>query len=70
MTFILKLKLGNDAMRTSRDIAGALREVSSYLERADAFGNEDVSDGPEIPRNPIRDTNGNRVGHWETVEED
>jgi 5-hydroxyisourate hydrolase-like protein (transthyretin family) len=63
--FVLRIQLGNERMRTMRDVAFALLDVSDYLKR-----------GMQHPRNPrtkvvevreasaIRDVNGNTVGGW------
>ena len=49
--FQLTIKLGNAAMLTPEDIAGALRDAADAVEhgRTDGF---------------VYDTNGNRVGSW------
>ena len=54
MTFTLKIKLGNDAMRTGSHIAGALRAVTANLFRPLHRGDSGI----------IRDINGNTVGEW------
>lgn len=54
--FTLKIRLGNVAMQTPRDVADALRRHADRLEVADSWGGDD--DGP------IMDTLGNKVGSW------
>ena len=49
--FILRIELGNDAMKTKRDIAKALREVAAKV----AAGKTDGY---------IMDANGNKVGEY------
>lgn len=54
--FILKIRLGNDAMSTDDDIVKALRDVAKTI----------YYDGTYYkPRKYIRDINGNVVGHYE-----
>jgi hypothetical protein len=55
MKFKLEISLGNDAMKSSEDIIGALKYVEAKLQRN--------SEGK------ILDLNGNSVGKWEFVEE-
>jgi hypothetical protein len=52
-TFIASITLGNDAMQTAEDVAGALRTIADQLEG-----------GVPPGQHPIRDVNGNTVGHW------
>lgn len=62
--FILKIDLGNDAMRTDDDIVYALREAAQDIEKVfDLF----TTDGVQMPPNhyPVRDRNGNKVGYYE-----
>ena len=57
MTFTLKITLGNDAMQTPEDIAGALRDAARRINGL-----------PEDMRGEfgkIRDSNGNTCGKWE-----
>ena len=58
--FTIKIELGNDAMRTGFDIAGALKDV------ARAVGHfEDLTErGTVAKEGRIRDLNGNTVGEW------
>ena len=58
--FTLEIELGNDAMRTTDDIATALREIATNIDK-------------EPPQNPIKrfagshpilDVNGNSVGSF------
>ena len=62
MTFRLKIELGNAAMLTGQDVAGALREVADKVEAIgdDELGNTD----PYDRKGKIRDINGNTVGEW------
>jgi hypothetical protein len=53
--FALYLTLGNDAMQTPDDVAGALRGVIRRVLRGDKDG-------------IIKDVNGNTVGSWEQGE--
>lgn len=50
--FVLKIKLGNEAMQSAEDVAYALRDLANRLE--DSY----PTDGS------IVDTNGNVVGYW------
>ena len=54
-TFILKITLGNDAMITGYDIAGALREVAGRIENPGYIRKDEGR---------IMDLNGNTVGTW------
>ena len=54
MKFTLTIELGNDAMQTPEDVAGALREVADDVERTSM-----PQDGHRV-----RDYNGNTVGRW------
>jgi hypothetical protein len=61
MKFTLKIRLGNDAMQSRRDIEYALRGLGQNLPY--------ISDPPEAGDDgTIHDANGNRVGEW-TVSE-
>jgi hypothetical protein len=61
-TFQLTIELGNDAMRTGSDIAGALGQVATRLTH-DEFTGADL--GPDAEASGrIRDENGNTVGTW------
>ena len=55
--FILKITLGNDAMITGYDIAGALRDIADKIN-----DNEDMREFSGQKR--IMDLNGNTVGSW------
>lgn len=55
--FILKIDLGNDAMRTGNDVFKALHIAGLQINSNDA---------PYGKRN-IRDRNGNTVGSWQVV---
>lgn len=63
--FILKIETGNDAMRTNRDLARALKEQSEkvkcqdILSQAKKYGSIDGK---------IMDRNGNTVGSWQVKE--
>ena len=56
--FILKINLGNDAMRTSRDISEALQKVSLKI-RGDSLHYLELMSPFEII-----DENGNQCGIW------
>jgi hypothetical protein len=55
--FVIKINLGNDAMLTGYDIAGALREIAIKI-----YDNEDMREFTGVKN--IRDINGNTVGSW------
>ena len=55
--FVLSIKLGNEAMITGYDIAGALREIADKIN-----DNEDMREFSGEKR--IGDINGNKVGTW------
>lgn len=55
--FTITIELGNDAMKSRRHVANALREVAKTI-----LENED-------PEKKIRDLNGNTVGKWEFIKE-
>ncbi len=58
MKFILRIDLGNEAMREPLDVADALREVQEKLA---------TTKGTPLRVNEggyIRDRNGNSVGEW------
>lgn len=57
--FTLTIHLGNDAMRTADDIAGALHAT------ADAIANRYDGLTPPDDTAPIRDANGSKVGAWQ-----
>lgn len=48
--FVLRIRLGNEAMQTTTDVADALRRLADELER----------DGSKY----VFDLNGNKVGEW------
>ena len=54
--FVLKIKLGNDAMQTGNDIAETLRYIADTIE--DSIN---LSNYHEVK---IFDINGNTVGSW------
>jgi len=54
-TFSLKIELGNDAMRTDEDIAGALLQLAKRIRTDGLFDSA------------IRDINGNVVGYYEVM---
>jgi len=56
--FILKITLGNEAMQTGYDIAGALRDIADKIN-----DNEDMREFSGQKR--IMDVNGNTVGSWQ-----
>lgn len=55
MKFKLEIELGNAAMLTAENVAGALNRVSYEL---------DTSETPGGLSGNIRDINGNTVGSW------
>jgi hypothetical protein len=57
--FILKIDLGNDAMKRSYDVAEAVQRV---VDRLQYHGFPEKSLKPNI-----RDINGNVVGHYEVI---
>ena len=61
MIFRCEIEMDNDAMRTSRDLAQALKVVIKQIE----FYSAGIL---EVKLN-IRDINGNAVGGWEITEE-
>lgn len=56
----LRIRLGNDAMSTSTDVAAALRKVASRLEEKGYLEDEEMQ---SLVRG-IMDTNGSTVGEW------
>lgn len=54
--FAVRIELGNDAMRTPEDVAGALRRLADKIERKGYY------------EHAIRDVNGNMVGESESEE--
>lgn len=58
MEFILKIKLGNEAMETPSDVAQALRETADKVERLFGRFPSCGCDGS------LRDVNGNTVGEF------
>jgi hypothetical protein len=63
MKFTLEIELGNDAMSTPADIAGALRDLAGRLEGTDTLGIRYTGHG-----DTIRDANNNTVGSWDVSE--
>ena len=61
MRFTLEIELGNDAMQTGQDVAGALRKEAQRLAE---FCKKDLRPGAE---GLIRDVNGNTVGKWQVL---
>ena len=55
--FILKIDLGNDAMKTGDDIAGALEKTGEKIRKTG-----------KMFTGKIRDIKGNVVGHYEVVD--
>lgn len=51
---ILEITLGNDAMHTGEDLAGAVLNVARRLSE----------EGLPVTRRSIKDGNGNTVGHY------
>jgi hypothetical protein len=64
--FTLTIELGNDAMRTWRDIGNELEALAETLhERDEVIGGGDAEPvSVEDDIGAIRDVNGNRVGRW------
>ena len=56
----LRIELGNDAMRTSTDVATALRKVAERLEEKGYLEDEEMN---SLNRG-IMDLNGRTVGEW------
>lgn len=56
----LRIALGNDAMRTSSDVANALRKVADRLEQSQYLEDEEIQ---SLIRG-IMDRNGSTVGEW------
>ena len=65
MAFDLKIKLGNAAMQTPEDVAGALREVAEWLDGVGSYEADDEQILWHLDAGRIRDVNGNTVGDWE-----
>ena len=59
--FTLTINLGNDGMKTDRDIAIMLREIADRVEFDGITFRPGVQQGH-------RDRNGNTVGHYEVTE--
>ena len=59
MKFTLKIELGNEAMQTDIDVAGALKEVSDRLSNGHKLSKDDYGN--------IRDLNGDTVGAWKVT---
>lgn len=57
--FTIQIKLGNEAMQTPDDIAGALEETAQKLVRRQSQYDPATAD-----EGPIIDLNGNTVGVW------
>jgi len=58
--FVLKIKLGDDAMEDQHDVAAALRGVADRLSKLVS-----TKFGPYGLEGKIMDRNGNTVGGWE-----
>jgi hypothetical protein len=63
ITFTLQITLGNDAMRTPRHVAAALRAVAKTVASHQSVGVFEQL-------RSIMDVNGNSVGRWEFAAED
>ena len=59
-TYRLKIELGNDAMRTGFDIAGALKDAA----RAICEYGDLTERGTVAKEGRLRDINGHTVGSW------
>ena len=63
--FVLKIDLGNEAMKDFLDLGIAVEAVASLLKKKAAWGvPEHIGDD----EGKVRDTNGNTVGGWELTE--
>jgi hypothetical protein len=62
MRFRITITLGNDAMKTSEDVASALRVVAKHVDGYD-FASKTL---PGMVH-AIHDLNGNRVGDWKVM---
>lgn len=76
MRFQLHISLGNDAMKTPRDIAAALHKIADELDATYAGQRDEGPDGwnDDITEQDalavtIRDENGNTVGNWKIEQE-
>lgn len=67
MVFSLRIELGNEAMQTGTDIAGALQELAGRVATFAEDTNYDRGRGWPGTVGPIRDANGNTVGSWEVT---
>jgi hypothetical protein len=63
--FILEIALGNEGMQTGGNVAGALNNIAKNLYENHEFRLISNLRGSEST--PIRDVNGNVVGHYEVV---
>jgi hypothetical protein len=64
MEFRLRIRLGNDAMRTADDIRTAVKSVAKYLKEWRSGELPEAGDNA-----PIRDSDGKPVGNWEIAED-
>lgn len=55
MTITVKIKTGNEAMRTASDVAEALRETANIVASRGLH---------RSAKHVIRDVNGNAIGEW------
>lgn len=60
--FTLTINLGNDAMQTGYDVMQQLRDVAYIMQ-----DHGDVTPIKRITKCPIKDRNGNVVGHYEVI---
>jgi hypothetical protein len=58
MKFTLEIELGNAAMRTAGDIAGALAKIAGRIDPRDVAAGAGGA---------VLDVNGNTVGRWEVT---
>jgi len=65
LTFKLEIDLGSFHMRTSADVAKALREVAERVEKTC----DSEIDNTEAPRNIVVGPHKDAVGWWAVVEE-
>ena len=61
MEFRFILSIGNDAMQSGVDLAGALRRAAMYF--------DNVGDLEPMHAESVRDFNGNRVGQFKITDE-
>lgn len=65
--FTLEIELGNDAMRTFRDVFELL-SVEAYKVREGSYGDLWREELVANYNNNLKDANGNRVGGWKVTD--